>query len=424
MKKTKSEKSTLVKNTIMLYILRFSTYLFSFILVPYQTRVLGTVVYGVIGVAAAFMLYFQLFLDFGFILSATEDVSKNKTNKEELSNIYSSVTYIKIVFSLISVGVLFFICTVFEKYNDYALYLWSFAATAFNAFLPDFLYRGMEDMSPITYRSVATKAISVLLTFVFLKKPEDYLWVPILQTVGNVVGLVWTQFDVKKRFGVSLFKPNFSHIMNSLKRSATFFLSRIANTIFTATNTIILDIIDPVGVSVGLYTASYKLVSTGQSAMSPIADSLYPYMIRNKDFRLMKKILFITMPIIGLGCIGIFIFADDICSLFFGKDFRDAGVLLRAMMPLAFVTLPDYLFGFPSLSAIGKTKYANYSIYFATIIHLIILSILLITHNLTALSLALLLSLAGINDTLFRISALIYFKKKKNVLEEKNVKTS
>lgn len=415
-------KKILLKNTIMLYVMRFSSYFFSFVSVPYQTRVLGTIPYGALGIATAFMLYFQLFLDFGFILSATEDVSKNIGNKKELSRIYSSVQYIKVVFSIVSVVIMFGICTIFEQYNDYPLYFWYLASTIINAFFPDFLYRGLEDMAPITYRSVATKALSTVLIFIFLKEPDDYLVVPILITLGNVVGLIWTSFDVKKRFDVNFVKPEISHIIQSLKRSATFFLSRIASTVFTATNTIILGLIDPIGATVGLYTSAYKLVSTGQSALSPIADSVYPYMIRNKDFKLIKKMLLIFMPIISAGCVLIFIFADSLCALVFGKEFRDAGGILRAMLPLAITTLPEYLLGFPSLSAINKTKFANYSIYFSTIVHLIIMVILLATHQLTAVKLALLLSLASFNNTIFRLISLIYFmKKEKNEPVEKKV---
>ena len=36
---------------------------FSFITVPYQTRVMGNEIYGKIGIATALMMYFQLFLD-------------------------------------------------------------------------------------------------------------------------------------------------------------------------------------------------------------------------------------------------------------------------------------------------------------------------------------------------------------------------
>ena len=65
-------------NTIMLYCLQFSNYLFNFITVPYQTRILGPGFFGKLGMATALTTYFQLLLDYGFILSATEDVASNQ----------------------------------------------------------------------------------------------------------------------------------------------------------------------------------------------------------------------------------------------------------------------------------------------------------------------------------------------------------
>ena len=68
----------MLKNTIMLYIMQFSTYLLSFIVVPYETRVLGETYYGKLGVATAIMVYFQLVIDFGFILSSVKDIVEAK----------------------------------------------------------------------------------------------------------------------------------------------------------------------------------------------------------------------------------------------------------------------------------------------------------------------------------------------------------
>ena len=70
----KTKQGVLFQNTLMLYILTFSNYLFNFISVPYQTRLFGPEVYGELGFAQALMAYVQMVLDFGFILSSTEDV--------------------------------------------------------------------------------------------------------------------------------------------------------------------------------------------------------------------------------------------------------------------------------------------------------------------------------------------------------------
>ena len=85
----------LLKNTVMLYILTFSNYLFSFITVPYQTRILGPEIYGDLGFAMSFATYIQLFLDFGFILSSTEEVARHRDDKEELNEFYPALLHVK-----------------------------------------------------------------------------------------------------------------------------------------------------------------------------------------------------------------------------------------------------------------------------------------------------------------------------------------
>ncbi len=213
-------KRTLLKNTAMLYVLRFSTYFFSLVTVPYQTRVLGVEIYGKIGIATALMLYFQLFLDFGFILSATEEVAKYRDNKKRLSVIYSSVTVIKLFFSIISVAVLIGVCYVVPEYkSNMTLYMLFLIETIINSLLPDFLYRGMEDMSPITYRTVFVKAIFTVFIFIFLKSPEDYLRIPIITACGDILAVSWSMYDIKKRYDIWFCKITIQDIKKNLKKS-------------------------------------------------------------------------------------------------------------------------------------------------------------------------------------------------------------
>ena len=104
------KKGILLKNTIMLYILQFSNYFLSLIVVPYETRVLSPTNYGKLGVAAAIMVYFQLVIDFGFLLSATEEVSQNREDKLRVSKIFSSVTINKLFLAAVSGLVLLILC--------------------------------------------------------------------------------------------------------------------------------------------------------------------------------------------------------------------------------------------------------------------------------------------------------------------------
>lgn len=56
------------------------------------------------------------------------------------------------------------------------------------------------------------------------------------------------------------------------------------------------------GATVGYYSSADRLITTGKNALSPISDSLYPYMVKNRDFKLVRKILLIFEPLISLLC--------------------------------------------------------------------------------------------------------------------------
>lgn len=412
-----NRKKLLLKNTIMLYALRFSTYFFSFITVPYQTRIMGKEIYGKIGLATALMMYFQLFLDFGFLLSGTEEAAQSKDDKKKLCGIFSSITVLKIGFSIISVVVLYFICCMFPQYKkDQTLYMLFLIQAIIASFLPDYLYRGMEDMTSITYRTVFVKALFTVLIFFVLKKPEDYLLVPIVSALGEFSAVVWSWIDLKVRYGIYLVRVEKNMLLIRLKKSAQFFLSRIVSTVYTATNTLILGYIDPVGGTVGLYTAANKLITTGQSALAPVSDSMYPYMIKNKDFKLVKKVLLVTMPVICIGALIICLWADPLCVLIFGKGFEGTGTILIAMMPTAILTLPDYILGFPTLGAMGMSKHANISIYVSSAVHIINLAVFFCIGELNAVTLAWLTSVATLIDVIYRLC--IVLKCRKNFVEE------
>ena len=385
----------LLGNTVMLYMMQFSTYLFSFITVPYQTRVLGASLYGKIGVAVATMAYFQLFMDFGFLLSATEDISAHREDKTYVGKKLTSVALIKTAFAMLSFGVVLALTFLAEPFKSFrSMYLIYICAYIANSFLPDYFYRGVENMSAITVRTVFVKLFSTVLTFVLLRSKQDYLIVPILLLAGNLIAVVWAYVYLVKKLRYRFEAVFFADILHDLKRSSMFFLSRIAGTVYSATNTIITGYIDPTGPTSGYYTSADKVVSTAKSGFSPISDSVYPYMIKNRNFKLIKKILLVTEPVIIAGCLVVGVFARPLCTLAFGSEYADTAPILRAFLPVIAVILPSYLLGFPTLGAMGLSKHANRSIFVGTGLQLAGLLVLWLTGQLTAVHLALLTSLS------------------------------
>ena len=70
--------------------------------VPYQTRIMGAEIFGKLNVAAAIMMYFQLLMDFGFILSAVAKISRHRDDPQVLSKVLTCVTWAKALFFAVS----------------------------------------------------------------------------------------------------------------------------------------------------------------------------------------------------------------------------------------------------------------------------------------------------------------------------------
>lgn len=401
----KKKVNTFFINTFMLYILTFSNYFFSFITVPYQTRVFGAEIYGNLGFATATMIYFQLILDFGFLLSATEEVARNRTNKKELSKIVEKVWICKTGLVVASLVGLFCLCTMVGRFrNDWLLFLLYFISIAINSYMPDFLYRGLEEMKAITVRTVLIKLFFTVMIFIFLKNKTQYYLVPIFNIMGNTVALLGVLWHLKKVVGLDFVKVSVEEVVKAFKESSIFFYSRIASTVYSTTNMFVLGIMyGQSSKTVGYFSSADKLISTGKQGITPITDSLYPYMVRNRDFKLVKKLLIIGMPILTIGCLIVGGLAEPICVFLFGQEFEPAGIYLRLLAITVWCAFPGMIFGFPVLSPMGLAKWANISNIFGAVVQITMLVGLYCVGSLNSITICLATGLTEILTVCFRI---------------------
>lgn len=358
-------KAGLAKNTFMLYLLTFSSYFFGLVTVPYLTRVLGPGVYGKIGVAFAFATFMQLIFDFGFILSATADVTKKRGDTFGLSSLMTSITICKL-FLIIASSVVCLLVAGFWSAGDidlplYALY---FSYVAVNSLLPDYLYRGLEQMEKITIRTVIIKVLFTCCIFIFVRDSDHYLLVPVFYLLGSAVALVASFIDVWRSYRVRFVSVPPKVVKDDFLKSCPFFISRFMLNAYTTANTMLLGALYPGSELVGFYSANEKVITAGKGAITPISDSLYPHMVRTKDFRLLKKLIPIGEVVILVGCAVAFVWAEEVCSLLFGESYRAAGNVLRCMLPLLPIVFPSYVIGYPGLTPLGLQDVANRSVMF------------------------------------------------------------
>ena len=358
------------------------------------------------------MSYIQLILDFGFILSATETVAQKKNSDKSLSVLFSTITIYKFLCGAILLFLIIFISkTVYIFKDSFILIIIYYIAYWINSLLPDYIYRGMEKMKNITIRTLFVKIFFTIMIFLFLKDKNDYYVIPIFLLIGNVISVCYSWFDIYKSFNIKFVRVRNDDFKDIILKSFPFFYSRIASTVYQATNLLILKKIYINSPVIGYYSSADKLVSLSKSLSSPIADSLYPYMVKNKDFKLIKKILMITMPFIVFGATILFIKAEDISILLFGEEFANAGGIIRCLVPIMVVILPSYILCFPTMNPLNLTKYANYSNVIGALTQIIILIILFVLGYLNIYTLCLSTSLTEIIVFLYRLFIIINRKK-------------
>ncbi len=411
------QRHSLLENTVMLYILQFSNMALGMLTQGYKMRVLGVELVGLLGAAQYTANFFLIFLDFGFLLSATAKISARRENKQELSRILSCVVAAKVIFTLISAVVLtVFIVPKLTGTGEVLAYYFFLLSCVAATMLPDYMYRGLEQMSAITIRAVAIKFVATALTFVLVQRPEDFYLCPLCTAIGNLGALAFVYWHLHSRVGVGFTRVSLREVWVEIKDSSQFLLSRMAASINSNLNGLLLKHAMPdAGLSIytnpdmatGLYTSADTVIQAARNGMSPISDSLYPHMMKHRNFSIVKKAMLFIYPVILLGCAFVFAFAEPLLTLWLGPEGRDVVLPLRLMIPVAVFCFPNYVLGYPTLGAMGLAKYANISTGFGTVIYLIGAWVCYKTVGISLPALCILSSVTELSILLFRLAVII-----------------
>ena len=354
----KKDVKKLAKNTGFLYLLSLSSQIVNLALIPFETRVLGSEAYGVIALSVAMSSIITIVLDFGLILSATERVVKLAGNAASLARLLSDV-----------------------------------------------FYRGHADMRIITVRTVMVKVISALPIFFLLRGPSDMWVVPALLLAGNAAAVFFSYCDIRKRYRVEALTFDVKESFGILRASFGFFVSRFSSVFYQSMNSVLLGFVYPGQAVVGFYGAAEKFLSYAKVASSPVADSLYPYMVRTKNYRLCMKVLALAMPLILVAATFAWVYAEPICLFAFGEGYEGAAVLLRCLMPAIVVIFPTYVLCFPMLVPMGLSSYANRSNVIGAIVQVVLVGGLFATGAFGAATLCIAASISEVSVFLYRFWA-------------------
>lgn len=341
--------------------------LFPLITFPYASRILLPEGIGKVSFARSFIDYFIIIATLGISTYGIRETAKVRDNREQLSKISREIITINMVSTVVSYMLLFIAMLSIPKLADYrALLIIISAKILFTALGLDWLYGGMEDYKYITTRAVVFQIISVILLFVFVHQPEDYLKYASIAVLANVGSHVCNWIHSKKY--IDLFIKTKLELKKHLKPIFILFAMSAVAKIYAVLDVNMLGFLCD-DWQVGIYTAAVKVnkivLSLVVAACTVLLPRLSYYTEKNETkkfndlaYKGFNVLLMVSIP----SCIGLGVVSYHVIMLVSGQGYIAAVPVMRMMNPIILIIGISNFVGLQLFMPLRKEKYTLYSV--------------------------------------------------------------
>lgn len=329
MSRVKTDKKILIENFISLSSLKVITYVLPLISLPYLTRIIGVEKYGMISFSAAIIVFFQAFVDYGFNYTGIRDIAKFKNNKEKVDEIFSSILIIRLIFTLISAIILAVAIFIIPDLQGYEVLLfYTFLIVPATVLFPEWFFQAQETMKYVTIFTVFSRLIFTLLIFIIITTPDDYVYVPLLNSLGSLFAGIAAMAFIFFKFKVKVVFPAFLTLKHYITTGFDMFLSLIFPNFYTNISTILIESYWG-KTATGVFSAGYKVIGLTSSIADVVSRVAYPYLARRLD----KHSLYVRVTLIMNVLLSIILYtcSNLIVMLLFGQAFSDAIIIVKIM---------------------------------------------------------------------------------------------
>lgn len=324
------------KNTLFNTIKSVFGIIYPLITFPYISRVLQTENVGKINFSNSVVSYFSLIASLGVTTYAVRECSKYREDKDKLGETASQILSINIWSTLIAYFALIVTLLLARPLDNYRkLIIIQSSTILFTTLGADWLNTAMEDFKFIAIRTMGMQVVSLLLMFIFVKRPEDYLIYAIISVVAtsgtNIVNIFYRRRYCKTRF---VFHIDWKKHLPSILLLFSLLLSQ---TIYISSDTTILGLVKG-DYQVGLYSTSVKIYNVVNTMIASVAWVVMPQLSLNfakRDFIQVNNLLKYSLNfiiVLGLPClVGLNVIGQEVIMLIAGESYLGAELSLRIL---------------------------------------------------------------------------------------------
>lgn len=359
MKKSESidNHKSFLKNTFWQYGLQAIKYLLPFVTLPYLTRVLEPSGYAIVAYTSSFMVFVQVFIEFGFNLSGTKQIAEARNNSKVMGSIAGSIIQARLILCVLVGLVVGVICTQVQVLSDNPTYaLFAYLAMCGWGLAPDYLFQGKELMSPLTIRYLISKGTSTLLIFLLVDGTDKMLLIPIFDILASSIALAWSFIFARHVFCIKITWVPIRRVFQEIKDSSPYFVTKASSSALGGLTTVVIGLAVQSPAEIAYWSLSINIIGAIQQMYSPIVNSLYPHVLHSGNCRFVKKIALVSIPVVLLCVPAVILLSRTILLILGGEAYVDAAPLLSALSPILLFSFYCSLFGWPVLGAMGKVN--------------------------------------------------------------------
>lgn len=356
-------QSKVFKNGIWLTILQIVNTVIPIITIPYITRILGASEYGIFSIALNWILYFQVFVEFGFGLSGARKVALLKEDeKKKLNDLYNNIISSRIILLVVSFIILNIIAFA-SKFNIkvYTSMIILFVMIIGTTFQLTWLFQGKQDMKFITIINVVSRLISFILIFTLVKNSEQLYLYCFLYSITIFISSIISNIIAYKKYDLKFKFSNLKSIKSEINDGKYLFASSAMSKIFGGFGITVLGIISTTTIT-GIYSAIYKIPYVLTMVFSPVSQAIYPYISYKFSGGVsngLKTIKKICIPILLLFCIPaiiVILFSKLVVNIIFGYEYAMYSIIvIPLVLQFLFAVINNFL-GIQFLVASGHQK--------------------------------------------------------------------
>lgn len=365
-----SKRNSLLSNLSHNALLTLVSMLSPLLILSFVSKSLGVQNYGVYATIISYSFIYIVFTELGLLMTLTRRVALVKEDKKKIGTLIQSFLFLRFV-SIILVTPLFIYC--FYNYVNKNTYLLLLSYIYFVAMALNFswFFQGAEIVKVFSKDVFVSKILLVILVILSLVYNASIAYYILAQCLSTILLLVFSLNRIAKLGFNIVGNPGIENVKLVLKESLGFYFARLTVNVYESCSTFLVSRFLTV-FETAQYAMMLQIFRAGGAAIGAISMSLYPYINRTKNYKLLEKItICVTLTLVAFFPFISYIYPGMV-DIVFGEGYQGTTDVIKIFFIGSIFQVSASFLGYPFFSSINKTNIAHKTMVLGSISYFLI----------------------------------------------------